>query len=250
MRSRRPGNDAGLTLRMSPYVSAPYVSSEIREEVVANAELGDRVQEVPRIHGAGGVRRAVDEDCPGAWRHGGPHVLGVGQVAALGIGRNEDRLAAGERDLSLEVRVARVGDEHLVPRIDPDQEREQQRLHGADRHEDLRGRVNPVAIDVLDLLRDGLAEIEVPLVRRVLGEAVAERLAGSLDDVRRGREARLAHRQADGPGHAGRHVEHAADERRRHRPRPGAHPVGRGPHQALLGAGTGQAAAMTAISTE
>ena len=155
-----------------------------QQQVVADAELGDGVQEIPRVDGARRVRRAVDEDRARPRGDRGRHVLDVREVAALGIRGHEDRPSPRQRDRRVEVRVARVGHENLVARVDPDHERERQRLHGAHGHEHLRARVDPVPVDPLELLRDRLPELQVARVRRVLGEAVAERLAARLDDVR------------------------------------------------------------------
>ena len=67
------------------------------------------------------------------------------------------------------------------------------------------GRVDPVAVHLLDLLGDRLPEVEVPLVRRVLIRPEAP--DSGLDDMRWRRESRLTHRQTDRPGDWGRHID-------------------------------------------
>src|SRR5262249_26571841 len=112
------------------------------QEVVTEGQVGEGVEEVARVHGAGRVGGSVDEEGAGARRDGGGDGGGGGEVAALGIGGNGHGHAAGPGDLAHEGGGARVGADDRAAGVERHHEGQHQGLHGPHGDEALGGRVH------------------------------------------------------------------------------------------------------------
>ena len=115
--------------------------------------------------------------------------------------RHGDHVAAGHPDRRLGARVLGIEEQHLVPGADQDPERAVDDLLGADRDQHLVVGVGVHAVLALELPRDGLAEVLVPLDAGIVGVLVDGGTGRVPDEVRRqavaDRPARQAHDVAE-----------------------------------------------------
>jgi len=130
----------------------------------------------------------------------------VGEEAVLATQRHAVRDAAVEVRPDVIDRVARVGHQHDVARIDEGDRHVGDALLRADERDHLRGRVEPNAVAALHPPRRRLAKGGEALVVGVaMVLRVARRLAEAGDDVRRGGRVRVADAQVDEIDPARRH---------------------------------------------
>jgi len=178
---------------------------------VPRGELEDALDGGAWQHGAGGIRGAVEHEDARVAREQ-LELLEVGLKAGLGREAVANRSPAGEERRHLERRPARIGNEHTVPVLDRRHQRREHGARAAGRHDDPVGlRVDPVP--PAKLLGDQGAKRSVSARQRVLDVAVAQRLLHRLDDVRGGREVRLADLEVDDVLERRREVHHLPDPR-------------------------------------
>ena len=124
--------------------------------------------------------------------------------------------AAREHDGRNVGNIRRLVEDDLVARVAGGTQREVDRLRGTDRDQQLGRRIVGDAVQALEVAGQRLAELERPVVARVVGAPFAEALDARLHD-RPGRvEVRSPHPEADDVVHRGEDVEEAADAGRRH----------------------------------
>ena len=181
---------------------------------MAAGQLDDRGQPVAVDDRPGRVRRAADHDRLGAWGDGGGQRIEVGLVAVRGGKRVGDPLGAAQLGGHPVVGIAGIGDQELVAGLQHAQQAAVQGSHGADGDDDLLAR-DADAVVAVQSGGERLAQLRQAGVGRVAGMALLGGAVGGRDDVRRGREVRLADLQVDDAG-ALREVHDLADARARH----------------------------------
>ena len=117
-------------------------------------------------------------------------------LALLEGQRHRHHVAAGHPDRRLGAGVLGIEEQHLVPGADQDPERAVDDLLGADRDQHLVVGVGVHAVLALELPRDGLAEILVPLDARIVRVLVDRGARGVPDEVGRQAVADCPARQA------------------------------------------------------
>jgi hypothetical protein len=154
------------------------------------------VQLLLRHHAAGRVRRAVDDDQAGALRDLGQHLLGREREAAVLVQRDRHRLGARELDHRAVDRKAGIRVHDLGARLAEHRDRE---VHGdlAARHDHDAVGVDRDAPPFQDVRRDGLAQRQDAVCRRIAVVTFGQRLLRRGDDVPGRREIRLADAQID-----------------------------------------------------
>ncbi len=183
------------------------------EEIPPLGQLHHSLHLAGRQHPAGGIGGAVEHNRPGP-----------GGAEGLQFFRHQRRLVAhleGEANgdtphhghLGGMVGPARVGQEHLIPRVDAGQKRQAQRAHTARRHDHLGAGIVADAPGALDGVSHRLPQPRDPAAGRVAGGAVPSRRQGRFHHVGRGREVGFAKTQVDGVGQLGSPVEHVPDRR-------------------------------------
>ena len=170
-------------------------SSEMRVEVVAVEDA------------AGRVGRRVDEQDPRPGRDERGQLVDVEPELVLHPDRDRHRGRPDEPGERFVDRVAGVGDDDLVARIDEPEDRVEHHALAADGHEDLR-RIGVDALALRDVRGDRLAQRRDAGERRVVRLALVERALGRGADVGRRVEIGLAdleidHRPALGRERAG-----------------------------------------------
>jgi len=158
--------------------------------------LAQRFQVFQRVHCAGGIARAVEDDHA---RLGGD---GFGQLfwcqleALRDVGPNDDRLAFGDEDDVGIGHPVRRGDDDFVAGIDGCQNEVEEALLAAAGDQDLFGGIVQ-AVVALELGDDGLLQRGGATHRGVLGETLVDGRDGGILDVLRCIEIRLAGSQSD-----------------------------------------------------
>ncbi len=145
---------------------------------------------------AGRVVRRVDQDHARARRDRGREAV-ERNAEVRRVERDRHRLAAGQFDRRQIAVVARLQHDHFVARMDRAQDRGQQRLCRAGGHRDFAVGVVGAAIELADLVRDGLAQLRHAGHRRVLVQAALHRARDRVDDLRIAVEVRKALAQVD-----------------------------------------------------
>ncbi len=158
--------------------------------------LAQRLQVFQRVHRAGRIARAVDDDHPGLGRDRRFQLRRRQLESLRDVGLHDHRLALGDdHDIGIGHPV-RCGDDHLIAGIDGGQHQVEEALLAAAGHQDLlRGVVQPVV--ALELGDDGLLECGGAADGGVLGEALVDRRDGGILDVLRRIEVRFAGPQSD-----------------------------------------------------
>ena len=145
-------------------------SSEIRVEVVAGE------------HAAGRVGRRVDEQDPGPRRDERGQLVDVEPELVLHPDGDRHRGRADEPGERFVDRVAGVGDDDLVARVDQAEDRVEHHALATDGHEDLR-RIGVDALALRHVRGDRLTQRRDAGERRVMGLALVERALGRGADV-------------------------------------------------------------------
>ena len=124
------------------------------------ATRGDERQLVGVEHLAGRVVRRVEQDQPGARRHGGAQLVGVEVVATVGAGaqQHRDGAGAGQGDARLVAVVHRLEHDDLVAVVEHAEQGAGERLGGAGGDEHLGVGVVLEAVEALLVAGDRLAQ--------------------------------------------------------------------------------------------
>ena len=197
----------------------------VHEQVVALGDGGQLVLHVIGQDRARGIGWIAQEERLGARRDGGFHGARVEREIVLEARGDQARHAAREDDRRHVRHVRRLVQDDLVTGVAGRPQREVQRLGGTDRDQDLGRRVVPDVVATLQVVGEGAAQLDRPVVAGVVRPALAKRFDAGLDDDPRRIEVRLADAQADDVVHRRGDVEEAPDARRRH----GMHALGEHP---------------------
>ena len=185
---------------------------------MTNRDRGKLVLHRLREDRARGIARVAEEQRLRARRDRRLDGDRIEREVVLVAGRDMPHDAAREDDGRHVGDVRRLVEDDLVTRVAGGAQREVDRLRGADRDQQLGRRVVVDAVQALQVAGQRLAELERPVVARVVGAPFAEALDARLHD-RPGRvEIGLPHPEADDVVHRGEDVEEAADPRWRHDP--------------------------------
>ena len=162
-------------------------------------ELDDPLEEAVGDDRAGRVVRVVEEDqARAAQVLGGRSRRGRGRSRAPARSGSTHRLGAGEQRPAGVDRIAGVGGERDVARIEEGEAEVVDALLGADRRDHLGLGVDLDPEAAVVEAGEGLAELRPAAVRRVLvGARVGDRRLHRLDDVRIGRHVGVADPEAD-----------------------------------------------------
>ena len=181
-----------------------------------SAICGQGAQAVRLQHRPGGVVGEAQEERPGARRDGRLHGVRVQLPAVLRTGGHEDRDAAREDDVRRVGDVRGLGHDDLVTGVHDGGEAGRQRLTRADGDDDLALRVVGHAVAPLDVLGQGAAQLDRPVVAGVVRAPGPQGRDARLHDHGRRVEVRLADAKADDVGHGVEDVEELADAGGRH----------------------------------
>ena len=187
----------------------------VDEQVVADGDAGQLVLDRVGQDRAGRVARVAEEE---RLRPRRDRRLDGGRIereVVLEPGRDPDRRPAGERDRRDVGDVRRLVEDHLVAGIAGRPQGEVDRLRGADGDEDLGRRVVADAVATVEVRRQRPAQLDRPVVARVVGPAAHQAGHAGLDDVGRRVEVGLADPEADDVVHRRQDVEEPADPGRR-----------------------------------
>ncbi len=181
-----------------------------REQVVLDAERGDRLELGAREDLPRRVVRAVEDDRARPRGHGPGETVGVEGEGGRLEG-DEDGLGAGDDAAGPVVLVERLEDDHLIPGVQDRQERREHRLGraAADGHVPLGIDLHAVALRVF--VGDGAAEPRRAPRDRVLMEVAVDRSVCRRDQLRGRREVRHALREVDA-AHLAHDPRHLADD--------------------------------------
>ena len=186
------------------------------QQLVLAHHLGDGLQILPLHHRAGGVVRVGQNQGLGARGDGPAHVLRLQAEFLLRPGQDAHGRAAGEDDAGAVAHVARLGDQHLVARLQDHPQGRVDGLAGPHRHRHLGGGIVLHAEAPVQVQADLLAQLQQAPVGRVGGLPVEQAVDGRLADVVGRHEIRLAHAQGDDALHGAGQVEETADAAGRH----------------------------------
>ncbi len=196
----------------------------VNEQVVPDGDLGQLVLDRIGQDSTGRVAGIAQEQRLRP-RRDRPFDRGrVEGKVVLKPGRHVDRRAAGEADRRQVGHVRRLVQDHLVAGIAGRPQGQVDRLRGADRDQDLAGRVIAHVVAPLEMDGQRAAQLECAVIAGVVGPTAAQAGDTGLDDSGWGVEIGLPHPQADHVVHRGQDVKEAADPRRRD----GSDPLGQG----------------------
>ena len=168
------------------------------DDVVLLRERDDAFVEAGGGQRGGRVVRVVDPHDLRAARDVRRDRVQIDEEAVVAAQRQEVGLAAREARQRRVDRIARVGAEHDVARVDEREREVRDRLLRSDHADDLLLRVERQAEARLHERRGGLAEALHPDVRRVaVRRRIARRLGQRGDDVRRRRQVGIADAEID-----------------------------------------------------
>ena len=156
-------------------------------DVLLHADLGQSLQLLPAVHGAGGVAGVVQDHALGLGGNGGGELLGGDlEFVSLG-GMDDDRNAAHHADQLGIADPVRRGQDDLVPGIDKGAEGHIDTGLGAVGDGDLLEVVIQTAV-CLQTGADGFAQLHSAAGGSIAGIVVVDgRVTGGLDVVRRGK---------------------------------------------------------------
>ena len=187
----------------------------VDEQVVAVGDAGQLVLDRVRQDRARRVARVAEEERLRPRRDRRLDGGGIEREVVLEPGRDPDRRPAGERDRGHVGDVRRLVQDHLVTGVAGRPQGEVDRFGRADGDEDLGRRVVADAVATVEVGRQRPAQLDRPVVARVVGPTAHQAGHAGLDDVGRGVEVGLPHPEADDVVHRRQDVEEPADPGRR-----------------------------------
>jgi len=161
-----------------------------------DADVAERLDFIRGVHGAGGVARRVEDEQLGARRDGLAQLLRRDFEFGFVGGVENHRLGPGELGHLRVAQPIRRGDDHFVAGLAGGIDDVEAGMFAAAVDDDLAWLVLD-AVVALELVGDSLAQFRDAAARRVLGEAVGQRLRGGVLDVLRRVEVRLTGAEAD-----------------------------------------------------
>ncbi len=189
----------------------------VDEQVVALCDPGQLVLDVVVEDGTGRVGRVAQEQ---GLRPRRDRCFDGGRIQREVVvegRRHVDDGAACEHDRRNVGDVGGLVEDDLVARIARRTEGQVDGLRGPDGDQNLLGRVVADAVQAVEVVRECAAQLDRPVVGRVVRAALAEALDARLDDLPGSVEIRLSHTEADDVVHRCRDVEEAPDARRGYR---------------------------------
>ncbi len=187
----------------------------VDEQVVALGDAGELVLHVVVEDGAGRVGGVAQEQRLRLRRDRGLDSRGIQREVVIEARRHVHDGPAREHDRRHVCDVAGLVEDDLVAGIAGRAEGQVHGLRRADRDQDLARRVVADAVEPLQVIRQGPPQLDGPVVRGVVGAALAQALDAGLDDVAGRVEVGLADTEADDVVHRCRDVEEAPDTGRR-----------------------------------
>ncbi len=194
-----------------------------QQQVAALGQLGELPTGVLIRHDAGGVAGRVEQHHARPRGDGGLDALGG--EGEIGVGVNEHRFRARDREQVLVHHEVGVGDDDLVAGVEAGEEGEDQAARHAAGHQQAAvltrrpaiARQPPVGQLDLEATGDGLVQLVQSLGDGVLVDALLDGVDGRLFDARRHVEVRLADGEVDRILEPAGQLEHATDARGLHR---------------------------------
>ena len=119
--------------------------------------------------------------------------------------------AAREHDVRQIRDVTGIRAQHFVARVDDRRQRDVERLADAGRDDDLRARVVVHAVQPVEVPRDGMPQLDEPVVGGVVRLAILDAANRGLANLVRRHEVRLPDAQRDHALHARKQVEEPPD---------------------------------------
>ena len=190
----REGRHAG---ERGPVVNEFLVNIVAHDEhALLDADIAQRPDLVCRVHGAGRVARRVEDEQFRFRRDRLSQLLRRDLELGLVGGVEDHRPGPGELGHLGVAQPVRRGDDHFVAGLTGGVDGVETGVLAAAVDDDLP-RLVLDAVIALELVGDRLAKLRDAAARRVLGEAVGQRLRGSVLDVLRCVEVRLTGAEAD-----------------------------------------------------